>query len=48
MDNYKITSELVEGHALGETVSAFDFEFCNIAALVEAGHLAPTKKTDKE
>lgn len=50
MASYKVLSDDLVGHAAGDTVTDQDLEGCNIAALVEAGHLAESTKTkaDKE
>lgn len=50
MASYTVSSDLVAGKNLGDTISDVELEGCNIAALLEAGHLVETtsKKTDKE
>jgi len=50
MANYKVLSNLVEGKNAGDNISDDELQGCDIAALVEAGHLAEpsTKKTEKE
>lgn len=52
MASYKVLSGRIAGKKAGDIVTAQDLEGCNIAALVEAGHLSeettkPTK-ADKE
>jgi hypothetical protein len=53
MAQFKVVSSRLVGHSQGSLVSEKDFDGANIAALVEAGHLAeigskPTKKETKE
>lgn len=50
MANYKVSSDLIAGKKIGDTISDVELEGCNIEALFAAGHLAetPTKNTDKE
>lgn len=50
MASFTVSSELIAGKNLGDTISDVELEGCNIAALLEAGHLVETstKKTDKE
>ncbi len=40
MAQYKVTSDLLSGKKLGDTVGEADLEGANIAALIEAGHIA--------
>ena len=49
MAQFKVVSARLVGHQQGSLVSEKDFEGANIAALIEAGHLAeigskPSKK----
>jgi hypothetical protein len=50
MASYKVLSDLVDGKTAGDQISDDELQGCDIAALVEAGHLAETttKKTEKE
>ena len=50
MASYKVLSDLVDGKTVGDHISDDELQGCDIAALVEAGHLAETttKKTEKE
>lgn len=55
MAQFKVTSDLISGHAHGDLVDENDLPGANIAALVEAGHLAvvgvankPKADKDKE
>lgn len=50
MANYKVLSDMIAGCEPGDTIDDNDLEGCNIAALVESGHLAEAKSTkaDKE
>jgi len=50
MASYKVLSDLVDGKTVGDQISDDELQGCDIAALVEAGHLAETtsKKTEKE
>lgn len=49
MAQYKVTSDLLSGHKNGDIVTDADLAGANIAALVEGGHLAPsrTEKVEK-
>jgi len=50
MASYTVSSEILAGKNIGDTISDLELEGCNIEALLAAGHLVetPTKKTDKE
>lgn len=53
MAQFKVVSSRLAGHPQGSLVSEKDFDGANIAALIEAGHLAeigskPSKKDHKE
>jgi len=53
MAQFKVVSSRLSGHPQGALVTEKDLEGANIAALVEAGHIAeigskPTKKETKE
>lgn len=53
MAQFKVVSSRLSGHPQGALVTEKDLESANIAALVEAGHIAeigskPTKKETKE
>jgi hypothetical protein len=41
MTTYTVSSDLLDGYRLGDTVSASELKLLNIDALVSAGHLAP-------
>jgi hypothetical protein len=47
MASYKVLSDLIDGKKAGDTITDEELEGCNIAALVEAGHLAEPTKTNK-
>ena len=53
MAQFKVVSTRVSGHSQGSLVSEQDLNGANIAALIEAGHIAeigskPSKKETKE
>jgi hypothetical protein len=47
MATYKVTSELVAGKSLGDTITDEELEGSSIEALISAGHIEPTKTTKK-
>jgi hypothetical protein len=47
MATYKVTSELVAGKSLGDTITDDELQGSSIEALVNAGHIEPTKTTKK-
>ena len=45
---YKVNSNRIDGHKVGDFVTADDLQGCNMEALVAAGHLQETtQKSDK-
>lgn len=50
MASYKVASDMIAGKATGDTITDEELEGCNIAALVEAGHItgATTTSTKAE
>lgn len=49
MATYKVTSDRVEGKKRGDSLTDSDLAGCNIAALVDGGHIEPVRsgKPDK-
>jgi hypothetical protein len=47
MASYKVLSDLVDGKKAGDTITDEDLEGCNVAALIEAGHLSGETKSTK-
>lgn len=47
MASYKVTSELVAGKSLGDTITDDELQGSSIEALISAGHIEPTKTTKK-
>jgi hypothetical protein len=47
MATYKVTSELVAGKSLGDTITDDELQGSSIEALISAGHIEPTKTTKK-
>jgi hypothetical protein len=48
MASYKVTSELVAGKSLGDTITDDELQGSSIEALIAAGHIEPTIKTTKK
>jgi hypothetical protein len=48
MATYKVTSELVAGKSLGDTITDDELNGSSIEALISAGHIEPTTKTTKK
>lgn len=48
MTQYKVTSVRLAGKKVGDTVSETDLEGANIAALIEAGHIAEIGSKSKK
>ena len=48
MATYKVTSELVSGKLLGDTITDEELQGSSIEALIIAGHIEPTTKTTKK
>jgi len=48
MTTYRVTSDLVYGRALGDTITDADLDGCNIDALIAGEHLAPISVTIKK
>lgn len=48
MASYKVTSELVAGKSLGDTITDEELQGSSIEALINAGHIEPTNKTTKK
>ncbi|CAB4179957.1 hypothetical protein UFOVP1054_16 [uncultured Caudovirales phage] len=48
MATYKVTSEIVSGKSLGDTITDDELEGSSVEALIIAGHIAPTTKTTKK
>jgi hypothetical protein len=51
MPQYKVTSDLLDGHKNGDLITEADLPGVNIEALLEAGHLGAVGKsfkTDKD
>ena len=47
MATYKVTSELVAGKSLGDTITDEELQGSSIEALISGGHIEPTKTTKK-
>jgi hypothetical protein len=47
MATYKVTSELVAGKSLGDTITDDELQGLSIEALINGGHIEPTKQTKK-
>ena len=47
MANYKVISELVAGKSSGDTITDDELEGSSIEALINAGHIEPSKTTKK-
>jgi hypothetical protein len=47
MATYKVTSELVAGKSLGDTITDDELQGLSIEALISGGHIEPTKQTKK-
>jgi hypothetical protein len=47
MATYKVTSELVAGKSLGDTITDDELQGSSIEALINAGHIEPNKTTKK-
>ena len=47
MATYKVTSELVAGKSLGDTITDDELQGSSIEALINAGHIEPIKTTKK-
>jgi hypothetical protein len=47
MASYKVTSELVVGKSLGDTITDEELQGISIDALIAAGHIEPNKQTKK-
>ena len=47
MATYKVTSELVAGKSLGDTITDEELQGSSIEALINAGHIEPTNTNTK-
>ena len=45
---YRVTSDNLEGHKLGDTVTEADLAGANIEALIEGGHITKNNNKKKE
>jgi hypothetical protein len=47
MATYKVISEIVSGKSLGDTITDDELQGSSIEALINGGHIEPTKQTKK-